>query len=252
MILIGITGAIGHGKSSLADALAAQVGNVCHLESGTLVTEVANALHARTDTLPQSDNVAQINDWLESLPPILHDVTHTDVSFEQIKLEPTTFDPNSSEYEKLVLHLQNLQTQSELLAQQITGANKEHYRPILQWLGGYLVKHVDTGIWYKELVRRAQMAADEGCELCVIGGLRFPTDADIVRHAGGVIIAVTRPDYLQNDLLDPTERERTKIQADTTVINNGSIDQLDDLVAVILADIEGEHIRSQYFANQDF
>ncbi len=236
MILIGITGAIGHGKSSLADALAAQVGDVCRLESGTLVTEVANALHAKTDTLPQPDNVAQINKWLESLPQILQDVTHTAVSFEQIKLKPTTFDPNSSEYEKLVLHLRNLQAQPELLTQHITSAKKERYRPILQWLGGYLVNHVDTGIWYKELVRRAQVAADEGCELCVIGGLRFPTDADIVRQAGGFIIAITRPDYAQKDLLDPTESGRNEIKVDAVVLNNGSLTQLSTVAGHIYQD----------------
>ena len=223
MIILGMTGPIGHGKTTFADALTALEPSTVHFESSLVVAEVANAFQAVLTDIPDPYNVERINNWLRALPEILLDVVHVRCSFDQIKLDQHAMEEHPVEYQKLILHLENLQRKPELMHQPITKENKENYRPLLQWLGGYLVQKIDSGIWYNEIVRRVRQAAAAGCKLCLVGGLRYPTDAAILRGAGAIIIKVYRPGHLQSDMLDPTESERQNIQVDCTIMSNGSV-----------------------------
>ena len=101
-----------------------------------------------------------------------------------------------------------------------------------------------------QLVRRAQEAGDQGAQLAVIGGLRFPNDAAVIREAGGKILQVIRPNAPQPDATDPTERERALIQADTAVINNGTIADLTTCAQQILTDIANNQLKPEYVAQQ--
>lgn len=248
MILLGITGPIGHGKTTFADALAALVHSVTKFESFLVVAEVADALHAATVKPPDPHNLGQINEWLRALPDILNKHLRIDCTFDQIKLDQTAIETHPVEYQKLLLHLENLHRNPKLIQQKITRENKETYRPFLQWLGGYLVKKVDPGIWYNELVRRVRQAAAQGTELCIVSGLRFPTDASMLRAAGGRIIKIYRPGHLQNDMLDPTERERDNIQADATVMSNGDVADLQRIAAQVLEDLRANRLQPLYQA----
>ncbi len=223
MIILGMTGPIGHGKTTFADALASHEPSTVHLESSLIVAEVANAFQAALTDIPDPYNVERINNWLRALPQILLEVVHVRCTFDQIKLEQTAMEEHPIEYQKLILHLENLQRNPNLMRQLITKENKENYRPLLQWLGGYLVQKIDSGIWYNEIVRRVRQAATAGCKLCLVGGLRYPTDAAILRGAGAIIVKVYRPGHLQSDMLDPTERERQNIQVDCTILSNGTV-----------------------------
>lgn len=223
MIILGMTGPIGHGKTTFADAVAALEPSTVHLESSLIVAEVANAFQAVLTDIPDPYNVERINNWLRALPEILLEIVHVRCSFDQIKLDQTAMEEHPIEYQKLILHLENLQRNPALMNQSITKENKESYRPLLQWLGGYLVQKIDSGIWYNEIVRRIRQAAAAGCKLCLVGGLRYPTDAAILRGAGAIIVKIYRPGHLQSDMLDPTERERQNIQVDCTIMSNGSV-----------------------------
>ena len=217
-----------------------------HFESSLIIAEVANALQAALTDIPDPYNVERLNNWLRALPAILLDIVHVRCSFDQIKLDQTAMEEHPIEFQKLILHVENLQRKPELMNQQITKENKESYRPLLQWIGGYLVQRIDSGIWYNEIVRRIRQAAAAGCQLCIVGGLRYPTDAAILRGAGAMIIKVYRPGHLQSDLLDPTERERQNIQVDCTIMSNGSVADVKEFAKEFYKSLKANKLQSTY------
>src|SRR5258708_35403396 len=105
MIVIGMTGPIGHGKSTFADSILQIETTAKRLESSMVVAEVANSLHASTSTIPEKDNIDAINVWLRPLPSILLETVHTKASFDQIQLKLDDIQSHPIEYEKLMLHL---------------------------------------------------------------------------------------------------------------------------------------------------
>lgn len=250
MILLGMTGPIGHGKSSFAKAAAEFEPSYIHLESSMIIAEVANELHKNLRALPKRDNVDSINDWLKSLPDILKTTVHANCTFDQVKLDIERINRHPVEYTKLFLHIENITGKPDLTKHMITKENKESYRPLLQWLGGYLVRHVDDGIWYKEILRRVKKAEEEGYKLCIVGGLRFPQDAAYIRQAKGVIIKVYRPDHLQYDMLDPTERERDNIKADCIIVSNGTIEDLNSSTKQVLEDLKYNKLQKNYYTKK--
>lgn len=246
MYILGMTGPIGHGKTTLASALQKLEPSTVHFESSMIVAEVANALQSKLTEIPDPYNVDELNDWLKYLPEILFKIVHIKTSFDKIKLNRQAMEAHPIEFQKLILHVENLKRKPAMLKQIIDKENKETFRPILQWLGGYLVQHVDKGIWYNEIVRRIQEVAKKGCQLCIVGGLRFPTDAVILRSTGAVIVQVYRPAHLQGDLMDPTEREREDIHADCVVMSNGTLEDVHAFAPLFYEDLKKNTLKKLY------
>ncbi len=246
MIILGMTGPIGHGKTTFAEALAELEPTTIHLETSSVVIEVANALQATLTTPLDPYDINALNNWLKSLPAILLDILGTKCTFDQIELKADNIEKHPIEYQKLILHVENLRRNFTLAHQQINTENKEAYRPILQWLGGYLVDKIDNGIWWDEIIKRAKKHEQKGCKLCIAGAIRFPTDAKIARQAGAIIVKVYRPGHLQNDMLDPTERERENVKVDTMVMSNGTIEDVKKCAAQFLKDIEAGELKTLY------
>ena len=246
MILLGMTGPIGHGKSTLAHALKELEPASTHLESSLIIAEVANAMHAAIRTAPDPYDIESLNNWIRVLPAILLQTVHAKTTFEQLKLTQAEVEQHPIEYQKLILHVENLRRQPELISQEITRENKESYRPLLQWLGGYLVQRVGKGIWYDEIVRRIYKAQSRGCKLCIVGGLRYPSDAALLRQAGAIIIKVYRPGHLQNDMLDPTERERDNIPVDSKIASDGTVEDVKRCAATVLEDLKANRLQTSY------
>ncbi len=246
MIILGMTGPIGHGKTTFADALSELVPSTIHFESSLIIAEVANALHATLTKIPDPYDVDALNDWLSILPDILEQKVQTKCTFEKIKLQQGSIEQHPVEYQKLILHVENLERNPDMARKKITRENKENYRPFLQWLGGYLVERVDAGIWYKEIVRRIRRAEAAGTDLSIVGGLRFPNDARLLRDAGAIIVKVYRPGHLQNDMLDPTERERENIKTDCVIMSDGSVEDVRRFAARFLDDIRTNKLERTY------
>lgn len=245
-----MTGPIGHGKSTFAQALKELEPSTEHFESSLIIAEVANAMHAALGAIPDPYDIESLNNWLRTLPAILLQTVRVKVGFEQLRLDKNLVEQHPIEYQKLIMHAENLKRQPELARQEITAGNKENYRPLLQWLGGYLVQKVDKGIWYSEIVRRVYQAQSRGCNLCIVGGLRYPSDATILRQAGAIIVKVYRPGHLQNDMLDPTERERENIPVDCTIASNGTVEDVSRFAAQFLQDIRADKLQSHYQINR--
>lgn len=251
MIILGMTGPISHGKTTFADALEELEPKTIHLESSLVVARVANAMHAALERVPDPYDIDQLNNWLKHLPTILLDTVHTKATYEQLRLDQASIEQHPVEYQKLIMHVEQLRKDPGLARQAITKDNKETYRPFLQWLGGYLVQNVDSGIWFNEIVRMIYDAESTGVNLCLVGGLRYPNDAAAIRHAGGQIIKVYRPGHLQNDMLDPTERERDNIPVDCTIMSNGTKEDVKACAARILQDIRENRLSTLYQTKQE-
>jgi hypothetical protein len=246
MIVIGMTGPISHGKTTFANAIMDLEPHTIHLESSLVIARVANAMHVAMRQIPDPHDIDSLNKWLHSLPSILQETVHTSCTFDQIKIEPEIVKQHPIEYQKLIMHVENLHRDPGLTKQAITLENKETYRPFLQWLGGYLVKKVDPNIWFREVIRMIHDAETTGCEVCIVGGLRFPSDGASIKDAGGIIIKVYRPGHLQSDMLDPTERERDNIETDCTVMSNGSIEDVQKTAELILDAIKNNQLEPLY------
>lgn len=246
MLIVGIGGPIGHGKSTFADELADLEPATVHFESSQIISEVADRLHKRLSSIPDPYNLDAINVWLRALPGILEDVVHVHCDFEQIKLQEEEVSMHPVKFQKLVMHMENLKRRPSLATTKITTVNKETYRPFLQWIGGYFVEKIHSGIWYNEIVRRIHAVDTAGAKLCIVGGLRYPSDAAIMRSAGATIVHIYRPGHIQSDMLDPTERERQNIQPDCTIMSTGSIADLRNTAEVFLDDLKNDSLQKIY------
>lgn len=254
MLLVGLTGAIGHGKSTLAKALQQAHPTAINFETGQLVAKVANAwLSVMTDPLNPSDLNA-LNQTIKLLIPIIKAELGVLVSEADLRIDEQTMIRHSQNMAKLFEFCQQTAANPKLSEQMITTSNKEQYRPLLQWLGGFLVQQVGTGIWFDQLIRQAYeadsvgKASNSGGSLAIVPGVRFAADARIVRKNGGLIVLVSRPEHGEADLNDPTESQRHQIIPDCTVINNGSIAQLQLLAAQLQDDLVNNKLRKLYTA----
>ncbi len=248
MIIIGIAGGIGYGKTTLAEALISIEPRSLHLETSTVIAEVINNWQSRAKSTPDPNDVAAINEWLSLLPDVLEQVVHIKPEQPLIELNKNGSVMHAESNEKLFVFLRQSQKDQTLGQTQITADNKSEYRALLQWLGGYVQLKLPRGIWFHELIRRAASAAEHGKKLCVVSGVRFPADVEVIHDAGGFVILVERPSVAAIDTTDPTERERSRLQIDTRLVNDAGIDELKQCAQRIYADIKRHKLRKFYEA----
>jgi hypothetical protein len=245
MILVGISGAIDHGKTTLADYLGAAAPSAAHFESSDIIMEVANGLR-KESAGPAPDDVAAIQAWLKILPQVLRVHTRREISFYELQLSRQHFEGAPHNFTRLLEYLALMQSQPSLRSDTIDISNKDIFRPLLVWLGGYLAKTVSGRLWFNEIVRRA---GDLNVELVTAGGVRFPDDAACLQDAGGIILNIQRPDNAIQDLQDITESERELINPNVTVINDGSLVDLQVLANAIYQDLVAGELHSVYQAS---
>ena len=245
MIFVGISGAIDHGKSTLAEYMTATTPSALHYESSDIIMEVANLLRA-SGTAPSAEDPVDICSWLQALPEILQNTAHTSVSFEDLLISPARLLSNSDQFTTLISYLRLMELMPERAKTPINRTNKNDYRMLLQWLGGYLAKTVSGQLWFEEIVTRATSSP---VELVVAGGLRFPDDAVCLRQAGAVILSIERPAITVQDPDELTERERSQIIADSVIVNDGSLEALRLVAIQVYDDLKTDSLKPQYIAS---
>jgi len=104
-------------------------------------------------------------------------------------------------------------------------------REIMQEVGQlWRDAHPEIWVWcWKNTVRRAFME-DPDLKV-VVTDLRYATEEKIIKCREAVVIRIKRPD-LEDDEFSPHESESyiDKIQVDFTIVNNGTIAELDSKV----------------------
>jgi hypothetical protein len=246
MIIVGISGAIGHGKSTFASYLSGSAASYRNWESSDLINAVANDLRSASSNSPPVDDVNAINVWLLPLTKILNERTHIDVNFGDIELTSERLKATPDKYTKLIEYLKDMQTNPDQVKTVITIQNKTQFRALLQWLGGYLVVQLGD-IWYNEILR--EIAAYPNLDIATISGVRFPGDAEAIRRAGGTIIIVKRYEGADQDISDLTERHRGLIMPDAIIHNNASLAQYKSCATQVYSDLIDGNLKPEYLAS---
>lgn len=168
------------------------------------------------------------------------------VQFAEVQISADEFKQSRENYAKLVDYLKQVGIEPDLLRHKINQDNKPAYRPILQWLGGYLIQQVDPVIWFKEIVRQASIASDKGTKMFTACEIRFPEEAKVIKQAGGLIFEIRRPSIETIDRDDFTESQRTLIKRDCLIVNNGTLADLSNCVSLIVHDLASGSLHRRY------
>lgn len=249
MIIIGIAGGIGHGKTTLAEDLLSIEPHAAHLEMSTLITEVINAWQSNTDDFPDSNDLPAINHWISRLQPILNEFLRQNITPSSLAIKAKDIQSQPELFEKLFAYLDQVHKSPNLGKTKISAANKSNYRAILQWLGGYVQVRLPPGAWFAELIRRAKAAEFEGAKLCILSGVRYPADVDAIHAADGYIVMVERKLKNEVDKNDLTEQSRAALKVDTTLFNDGGLAELKFCAKKMHNDVSKEKLRKTYYAS---
>ena len=251
---LGITGAIGSGKSTVARLLTDLEPAHAFYETSQLVAELADdfnrALSGELAFETTHDDMELVNQAFVWFIEAISEKLHRNVTWSQLAITPKQRATQPELYEKLLAYLKSVREKPALLTEPITPENKTDYRPLLQWLGGYLIAKVSKTIWFDELIHRVHQH-DNDKNLIVIAGVRFPAEAEVIRQEGGRVIGIIRTDLEEPDLDDPTEASRVDIEPDITIINNGTLDELQTVVETLWNDLtEGAPPKNEYAAKK--
>lgn len=250
--MVGITGAINSGKTTFSTMLAKCEPQHALYESWQIIAELAQdfnrSLSGELAFETTTDDIELANQALIWFTEAIAERLHLNVTWNQLAITKVQLAAQPELYEKLLVYLKQVKADPALLQQDITAENKPAYRPLLQWLGGYLVARIKSTIWFDELFRRV-LRFDSDKKLVIINALRYPTDAEIVKRHSGHIIEVVRPGLMSDDH-DITEASRSQITPDCRVLNNGDLKELTATAETLWYDLSISKYQKEYKAKK--
>lgn len=247
MIVIGITGPIGHGKSTFAKTLLKREKLSVHEESSMIISEVANQW---LDLLPEDlitnpYDLKVLNLWIAALAEVVSEQLRL-IDYKDVEITAEALEKDPEGYERLFMFIDNIKQGMIERGVSITEENKDRYRSLLQWLGGYLVKKIDKEIWYGKIEENILEAEGSGKKLFIAGGIRFPSDAEVIRRNGGIIIQVMRKGLIVRDSGEFTESQRNKIHIDCNIVSDAGVEALVEASNSIYDDILSNTLMAEY------
>lgn len=257
MIVVGLTGGMGQGKSTVGEMLRglAKVDYKADLESSYPITEVANEwmeTWPKPLKFPLDGNVINLaNELIENLPPILQRITGktAEVKALQIKNEEASFELHN----RLIRYLVKwtLLSDHERVVQlptPIDPDNKGLHRALFQWIGGVTVAVVSPTIWSDLLDHRIKQLSERGYKLVTVGGIRYSHDAEMIHANNGLVLRVARPN--SDESSDVTEISMNHIMPDAQLYNDGSLEQLEKVVRGLWRDLQTGETKPEYQASE--
>ena len=95
-------------------------------------------------------------------------------------------------------------------------------RRILQYIGTEGFRHIHEDIWARATIGRARkMLEHKVCEMVVVSDVRFLSEADAIKAAGGLIVRVKRPEADKVPALHASETQLSQIAEDYVIDNQG-------------------------------
>lgn len=232
------TGAIKHGKSTVTQLLAKRLpGTVATYETSQVINEVVTPFKAALDPseIHRLDSVESLSRWRQKLAPILKQIVRVSIPESELIFTQEDYQKHPEQFAKYFEYAKNLQARPSLLTQPVTQENKHLQRPILQAVGATGLQ-IDGGIWFKEIIRRSRGDAVRSATYCIMNALRDPAELPAIRTVDALILEVVRPGYDEQDLNDPTESRRREITPDVTIVNNGTLAELEQTTERFVAD----------------
>jgi hypothetical protein len=220
-------------------------------ETSEVIAEVAEdfnrALSGELAFETTTNDVELVNQALIWFIEAISERLHQEVSWNQLAITQHQLAARPELFEKMYLYVDTAKKTPQILDARITTENKDAYRPLLQWLGGYLVAKISDTIWYDELFRRISIH-DSDKSLVIIGGVRYPSDAIAIREHGGLVVGIERSQE-NVDTTDVTEASRNLIKPDIAVHNNGTLDELQKVAEELWNDLGAGKIQQNYNAH---
>lgn len=251
-VIICATGPINSGKSELCNQIRELEPGSIGFESGQLITELANECNGYLNV--ERQKITQSDDYLDAFNAALSKLeeNHPQLFGEgiDINFHPNELLEHPEQFATLLEYLEAVRMKPDLLTQRITVENKDfYYRPLLKWIGGYMVYKVSPTVWFDEIGRRI-LRFQPKPEIITVNALRYPTDEQAMRNfaeSNGykcVVMEVLRPGTVEGT--DVTEASRSKIRVDSSVINSGSIKDLAKTAKNILHDLDRGKLKPEY------
>lgn len=128
-------------------------------------------------------------------------------------------------------------------ADELWGKKTDFSRLMLQKIGTEIIrKQVDPNFWIKKMIEEINMWKESNPDnlTIVIDDVRFINEAEMIKMFNGIVIHIMRPtnqeDKEENKHLSETEQDL--ILSDFEIINDGSLDELQQKTEEILTKIK--------------
>ena len=257
MILVGIIGGLRQGKSSVGAELRrlAGVDAKADLEFSYPIGQVADTWVKEWSPSVLESGLPTMEIANKLIPLIVEPVKAvTGLEVDPAKLLIQDSPESKEQANRLLSYLEKYvkagESRDDEFPTPITPDNKVLHRALYQWIGARLIDEVDAGadqdVWTHVIERRIKTLQDRDYALVTVGGSRYPLHQEMIRRNGGLIINVKRPGMAEDN--DVTEQADARRHPDITVINNGSLEELNATVDVLYNDLLAGTTKQEYSA----